>query len=144
MRVAALLERTASGWRGWAPALPGVEVQAPTASAAEEDLARAIEVHVRERWADGTFVAPPEIVAFAVDVRRRRLPERAVVGDEERDRTLAQLDGRLDGSVRLPRAVLDAVFRYRRELVDAAGDEPEPEPEGEALPPNVVLFTPRD
>ena len=141
MRFAALLERLPGGtWRAWVPALPEVHVEASTATAAEEDLARALESYVRDRWAAGTLVAPPEIRAFAVEIRRRTGAPPPAPGEEERRRTLARLDVLLEPGVSLPQGVLDAVFRYRRELVDAADDGPPPEEPEDGLPPNVLLF----
>ncbi len=141
MRFAALLERLpGGGWRATVPALPQILVEADTASAAEEALARALEAHVRERWSAGTLVAPPELRAFTVEVRRRAGLTPPAPGEEERRRTLSSLDALLEPGVSLPQGVLDAVFRYRRELVDAADDGPPPEEPDDGLPPNVLLF----
>lgn len=141
MRFAALIERLPDGsWRGWIPAVPEVRVTAPTSAAAEEDLAGALERHVRATWGAGTFAKLAEIRALTIDVRRREVPAQTPPDDAARRRTLARLDAVLDEGATLPRGVLDAVFRYRRELADAV----EPAPEEDGLPPNVVLFVPRE
>ena len=148
MRLAALLERTPSGWRGWVPAIPGLEVEGPTSAAVEEDLARALERHLRERWAAGTFEAPPDLRCFNVEIRLRpRYDERRPLerqGEEEKRRTLRRLDAVLADGARLPSGLLNAVFEYRREVRDALPDELEEEPSSPAGPtPNVVTFMPR-
>lgn len=149
MRLAALLERTASGWRGWVPALPGVEVEAPAASAAEEELARAVQAHVRQAWTAGELSGRPDIRCFSIDVRLRpaageRHPPRQ--DEDEKRRTLERLDAVLSEGATLPRAVLNAVFAYRRDVRESLPEDEwetpaEPEPR---LPENVVLFPSRE
>lgn len=144
MKIAALLERTAAGWRGWVPALPGVEVEALTASAAEEALARAVEVHVRQAWTAGELSGRPDIRCFSIDVRLRPAAQDRPLerqGEDEKRRTLRHLDAVLSEGATLPRAVLNAVFAYRRDVRDSLPDE---EDEAPALPENVVLFPSRE
>ena len=150
MRFAALVERTSSGWRAWVPAMPGVEVEARTAAAAEEELVDALQRHVRARWAAEGLAGIPEIRCFSVDVRFRprneaqRHLERQ--GEEERRRMMRRLDGLLADGARLPRELLNAVFAYRRELLDSLPEEDPEEgpPEDEPDEGNVVLFIPRE
>lgn len=145
MRFAALVERLpAGGWQAWVPALPEVRVTAATSAAAEELLVGALEAHVRARWAAGTMTTGPEIRALTIDVRRRAAPAQAVPDEAARRRTVARLDAVLDEGATLPRAILDAVFRYRRELAESTDDGADGGEGVAALPPNVVLFAPRE
>lgn len=152
MRFAALLERTPSGWRAWVPAVPGVEAEASTSSGAEADLAQALERHVRTRWANDGLEGIPEIRCFTIEIRSRRdvevrrpLDRQSV---EERRRTMRRLDAVIADGARIPPFLLDAVFAYRREVLDSLPEEPPHEEaagEAEYEPGgNVVLFVPRE
>ena len=141
MRFAALIERTSSGWTAWIPALPEVRAEAATAAAAEEAIALALERHLHEQRARGAFPAAPEIRAFSVDVRTRAPGQAPPATDADRLRLLASLDAVLSDGAFIPRAVLDTVFRFRRELLDSLPDAPDAL---EDLPPNVVPFSPRE
>lgn len=149
MRFAALMERTDSGWTAWLPAIPGVRVEAATAAAAEEDLATALQAHLRSRLLSAEIQAFPEVHAFSIEVRTRRedAPRRPLERqtDEEKRMTIHRLDAVLADGARLPSWFTNAVFRYRREVHDDLCEEDDgpaaAEHEGDE---NIVPFVPRE